>query len=157
MFGGTTGSGKTICMNEILPQVRNKNQPAIVVDYTGSMTEKYYDPKRGDVIIGIEDEGDSNKCSSWDFWRDVLDEDNLAIISNALFTDKGGGYDEMWNNASKQFFKDSVMRIGEMNNPKVSLLYQLLCTAPLSKVHTYLKGTASHSMLDPKNEKTAMS
>ncbi len=153
LITGTTGSGKTSCMNEIMPQIRSKNQPAIIVDYTGLMTKRYYDESRGDAIITNSEAGGY----IWDFWEDIKDEDNLAIIAASLFENKGGGYDEMWNNASKQFFKDSVRYIAKNNIPKISDLYKLLSIESLEKVHNILKGSVSSSMLDPNNEKTAMS
>ncbi len=153
LITGTTGSGKTSCMNEIMPQIRSYNHPAIIVDYTGQMTKKYYDESRGDAIITNNEAG----AHIWDFWEDIKDEDNLAIIANSLFTDRGSGYDEMWNNASKQFFKDSARHIAKNNTPKISDLYRLLSIMTLSEVHEALKGSVSASMLDPNNEKTAMS
>ncbi len=162
LITGTTGSGKTTCMNEILPQIRKNNQPAIVIDCNGSMTQKYYDSSRGDMIIGSYNDPLSDECCSWDFWEDAADEHNLAIIANSLFADKGGGYDEMWNNSAKQFFKDAVKyvmkeAIAQGAEPSMKSLYQLLAHDSLSDVAKKLKGYASASILDPKNDKTAMS
>lgn len=179
LITGTTGTGKTTCMHELLPQIREKNQPAIVVDYTGQMTSSYADvDKRHDVVIGYESDNayllanevkeqktkciDSNpnkssKLYSWDFWEDVKDEDNLAIIANALFADKGGGYDEMWNNSSKQFFKDAVHYVSSFKNPQVADLYKILAIDSIKDVHKKLIGMASAAMFNPSNEKTAMS
>ena len=153
LITGTTGSGKTSCMNELLPQIRKKNQPGIIVDYTGQMTKRYYNESKGDRIICINEAG----SHVWDFWEDIKDEDNLAIIANSLFENKAGGYDEMWNNASKQFFKDSVRIIAKNKAPSIIDLHHLLSSASLFEVNRMLKGTVSSSMLDPNNEKTAMS
>ncbi|MGV2433438.1 MAG UNVERIFIED_CONTAM: type IV secretion system DNA-binding domain-containing protein [Rickettsiaceae bacterium] len=150
LITGTTGSGKTTCMNILLPQIRTKNRSAIIIDYNGQMTEKYFNKARGDIIIA---EGEY----VWDFWEDIKDEDNLCIIADTLFADKGNNYDEMWNNASKQFFKDSVRLIAKEANPTIKALYELLATKSLLEVHIMLENTASSSMLDPGNERTAMS
>ena len=48
---GSTGSGKTNLIHNILPQVEKKKQPAIIIDQTGEMIAKYYDPTRGDIIF----------------------------------------------------------------------------------------------------------
>lgn len=164
LITGTTGAGKTTCMYELLPQIRKKNQPAIIIDYTGTMVSKYYDSSKGDIIIGSY--GGHNipedQLYSWDFWKEVDDEHNLSIIANSLFADKGGGYDEMWNNVSKQFFKDAVHATleqaeAENVNPKMQDLYTLLARDKLAVVNKKLKGYASAAMLDPGNDKTAMS
>lgn len=153
LITGTTGSGKSNCMHNLLPQIRGKNQSAIIVDFTGEMVERYYDPKRGDVIINPFD----SRAKCWDFWGEVEDPHNLASLSNSLFASKGSSYDEMWNNASKKFFEDAVKIISSYKNRTVKMLYNTLSTEPLSQVVKLLKGTATASMLDPKNDKTAMS
>jgi type IV secretory pathway TraG/TraD family ATPase VirD4 len=129
------------------------------------MTETYAGiDNRNDVVIGYSTgdkettlEKKKNSLYSWDFWEDIKDEDNLEIIANALFADKGSGYDEMWNNTSKQLFKDAVHYVATFDEPKVSDLYKLLAKDSIKDIHKKLVGTASASMLDPSNEKTAMS
>ncbi|HJD59009.1 MAG TPA: Flp pilus assembly complex ATPase component TadA, partial [Rickettsia endosymbiont of Ceroptres masudai] len=44
LITGTTGSGKTNMLNELLPQIRKEHGRAIIVDLTGSFT-KFFDPK----------------------------------------------------------------------------------------------------------------
>ena len=48
---GSTGSGKTNLIHNLMPQVERKSQPAIVVDQTGEMIAKYYNKERGDIIF----------------------------------------------------------------------------------------------------------
>lgn len=150
---GTTGSGKSNCMHNLLPQIRNKNQSAIIVDFTGEMVERYYDPKKGDVIINPFD----SRAKCWDFWREVEDPHNLASLSNSLFASRGSSYDEMWNNASKRFFEDAAKVIASSKDRSIKMLYNTLATESLSQIVKLLKGTSASSMLDPKNDKTAMS
>ena len=150
---GTTGSGKSNCMYHLLPQIRNQNQSAIIVDFTGEMVQRYYSKERGDKIINPFDQS----ASTWDFWREVEDTHNLASLSNSLFTSRGSNYDEMWNNASKKFFEDAVRTISKYKNKSIKMLYNTLSSDPLIKVVKQLIGTSSASMLDPKNDKTAMS
>ena len=44
LVSGSIGSGKTNLMHNLLPQV---NEPAVIIDNTGEMIAKYYDPDRG--------------------------------------------------------------------------------------------------------------
>jgi len=48
---GSTGSGKTNLVHNLLPQVKQKDQPAIVIDQTGEIIARYYNPERGDIIF----------------------------------------------------------------------------------------------------------
>ena len=153
LITGKTGSGKSNCMHNLLPQIRDQRQSAIIVDFTGEMVARYYDAARGDVIINPFDE----KAKSWDFWEEVKDKHNLSSIANSLFASKGNNHDDMWNNASKLFFEDAVKHELKSTSPSIQSLYKLLSSAPLSVVARTLAGTASSSMLSPSNDKTAMS
>lgn len=50
LFAGTTGTGKTTSMNILLKQIRAQNQTAIIIDYNGQMSDKFF--RDGDIIIG---------------------------------------------------------------------------------------------------------
>lgn len=148
LFTGTTGSGKTTSMNQLLEQIRSKDQTAIIIDYNALMSERFF--KEGDIIIGRDN-------YSWDFFEDIKDKDNLSIIANALYDSKGGSNDEMWNNASKMLFKDASSIISKNTNPQIPDLYELLSKESLNSLHAKLSGYPSSSMIDPANEKTAIS
>lgn len=113
---GSTGSGKTNLINTLLPQVRTAKHPAIVVDQTGEMIERYYDPSRGDIIFNPLDA----RSHSWDFWQDATS-NNVAIgevdprlekFAKVLFSfdrrNTGGGNDQFWQNSSEILFTSCV-------------------------------------------------
>jgi type IV conjugative transfer system coupling protein TraD len=155
LITGTTGSGKSNCMHNILPQLRKKNQPAIIVDFTGEMTSKYYDESKGDVILNPY----SDKDYSWDFWEDAKADNNLKIISDSLFASKDNDYDQMWVNTSRQLFEDAVdyLKLRKSGYESVEDLYTILAKDSLMNLSSKLKNYPSGNLLDPKNEKTAMS
>ena len=70
LVSGATGSGKTNLIHNLLPQARIYDQAAVVVDQTGEMIAKYYDPSRGDIIFNPFDA----RSKAWDFWQDCHDE-----------------------------------------------------------------------------------
>ncbi|KJV70880.1 type II/IV secretion system family protein, partial [Orientia tsutsugamushi str. UT76] len=45
LITGTTGTGKTNMLNELLPQIRLHKDRAIIVDTTGAFTDRFFDPK----------------------------------------------------------------------------------------------------------------
>jgi len=148
LFTGTTGTGKTSGIKQLIHQIRKVNNRAIIIDYNGQFSQEFY--QEGDYIIGTKD-----YC--WDLLEDIRDPDNLSNVANAIFDGKGGNYDEMWNNASKSFFTDCANITLQKQGAGADDLYNMLAKIPLKKLHQMLKGCASHSMLDPSNEKTALS
>ena len=47
---GTTGTGKSVCMQELMDQVRSKKQRAIVYDIDGIFVPHYYRPQQ-DILL----------------------------------------------------------------------------------------------------------
>ena len=90
LITGSTGSGKTNFIDNLLPQVETKKQPAIVIDQTGEMISKYYNAARGDIIFNPFD----RRSHEWDFWADCFDSgtningvnDRLEKFAKILFS-----------------------------------------------------------------------
>lgn len=152
LITGATGTGKTNLFNIILPQVRSKNQPALIIDQTGEMIERYYDPTRGDVIFNPFDA----RSHVWDFFEEVSEFPRLNSLASSIFCNSKA-LDMMWNNASKQVFIDCVTVIKNAPNPLITKLYELITHTPLVDASTKLQGYASSSLLSPANDRTAMS
>jgi type IV conjugative transfer system coupling protein TraD len=149
---GTTGSGKSNLFNTLLPQIRQKGQPAVVVDLTGDLIARHYNQERGDIIFNPFDVRSHN----WDFWEETSKLSYLNLVARSLYSGRGNN-DEMWNNASKKVFIDSVKTLQVRDTKTIKSLYELLAINPLHEMAERLKGTSSSSLLDPKNDKTAMS
>lgn len=152
---GATGSGKTNLFHTLLPQVRQKNQPALVIDQTGEMIDRYYDPSRGDVIFNPFDD----RSTLWNFWSEVKESSRLNSMATSMFCNSKTS-DAMWNNASRQLFIDCVTYIAKQKDQAsitIEKLHELLAKTPLREASKKLKGYVSSDLLDPAGDRTAMS
>ena len=144
---GMTGSGKTNMINSLLPQVRGKKQPALVIDQTGEMISKYYNPDRGDIIFNPLDV----RSHSWDFWTDVTSENysgnidpKLEKFAKVLFKfgqKENSSSDPFWNNSAETIFCACVESLLRDNNKSLKALQQLLCYMPADQLSKRLVGT----------------
>lgn len=50
-FLGTTGSGKTTALRQMLDGIEARGEPALVYDTSGEFIAHYYRPERGDIIL----------------------------------------------------------------------------------------------------------
>lgn len=159
LITGTTGSGKTNCMHTLLPQVRKKNQSAIIVDFTGAMVASYYDPARGDVILCPFDK----RSRRWDFWKEVSSSGdsssnmNLESLSKALFATDDFKADPFWNDAAEVIFQDIVSYLLDKRDYSLESLNSMIAKVDIKTLAKKLKNTYSTAYLDPNNEKTAAS
>jgi DNA helicase HerA-like ATPase len=61
MLMGDTGSGKSSAIRQILRQVQERGETAIVYDPAMDFVGEFYDPKRGDLILNPLDA----RCPYW--------------------------------------------------------------------------------------------
>jgi hypothetical protein len=83
---GTTGSGKTNCLHELLQQVRHRKQRAIIVDMTGVFIEKYYRPGI-DKILNPRDQ----RSETWSVWGECQELAHFKTMASLLIPTNGHG------------------------------------------------------------------
>lgn len=162
---GSTGSGKTNLINTLLPQVRTAKHPAIVVDQTGEMIERYHDPNRGDIIFNPLDA----RSHSWDFWQDATSH-NVAIgevdprlekFAKVLFSfDKhntGSGNDQFWQNSSEILFTSCVESLIKKDYRTIAVLKKILTKVNRQDLASLLQGTRAARYFSKNNTTTAES
>lgn len=158
---GMTGSGKTNLINTLLPQVRRKNQPALVIDQTGEMIAKYYDPTRGDIIFNPFD----SRGASWDFWADATSEysiggidSNLEKFAEVLFKfgkSDNSNSDPFWDNSAKVVFCACVETLIKENNKSLPELKNMLANASMNNLGARLANTKAARYLTSENKNVA--
>jgi len=144
---GSTGSGKTNLMHNLLPQVKQKEQPAIVIDQTGEMIARYYDPKRGDIIFNPFDARSKN----WDFWQDCSTSEELERFAKILFSfnrkRSKSHSDPFWEQSAQYVFNACVEYLIKTDNTNLEALKVLTIEANLEELQKKLKGTAAERYL----------
>ncbi len=144
---GSTGSGKTNLMHQLLPQIEAKKQPAMVIDQTGEMIARYYNPERGDIIFNPFD----TRSKTWDFFADCSNPEELERFSKILFSFNRkcskSHSDPFWEQSAESVFNACVEYL--VKNDKVNLksLKQMTIDSNLADLQTLLKGTAAERYL----------
>lgn len=156
LVSGATGSGKTNLIHNLLPQARIYDQAAVVVDQTGEMIAKYYDPSRGDIIFNPFDA----RSKAWDFWQDCHDELTLERFSKILFgfnRKKAGSHsDPLWEQSAEIVF-NAAAEYQRGNLESIQALFNLVTTNTAFQLFEKLKNTAAASHLSGDNKNTAAS
>jgi type IV secretory pathway TraG/TraD family ATPase VirD4 len=112
---GATGSGKTNLIHNLLPQVEQKKQPAIVIDQTGEMIAKYYNKERGDIIFNPFDD----RSKAWDFWADCSKIRHLEKFADTLIgfnsRQSNKGTTDFWEDTAQSIFVDCATYLQEQD------------------------------------------
>lgn len=84
LFMGTTASGKTTAIKQVMIQVRDFGETAIIHDPTLEYVRSFYDPRRGDIILNPLDK----RSPYWSPGDEVQHDAEALTIAHALFPDQ---------------------------------------------------------------------
>ena len=153
---GSTGSGKTNLIHNLLPQIENKGQPAIIIDQTGEMITKYYNPKRGDIIFNPFDA----RGMAWDFWTDCATREDLERFSKILIgfnrKQSGSRSDPFWENAAESVF-NACIEFLRPRNASIKDIVNMACYTDITYLQTVLADTEAARYLGDDSKQTSSS
>ncbi|MBY0542702.1 MAG: type IV secretion system DNA-binding domain-containing protein [Sphingobacteriaceae bacterium] len=153
---GSTGSGKTNLIHNLLPQVEKLGHPAIVIDQTGEMIAKYYNPERGDIIFNPFD----SRGRAWDFWADCGTREDLERFSKILigFNRKQSSThsDPFWENAAEAVFNSCIEFLRPTSAP-IEKIAQMVCHSDINYLKRTLNNTEAGRYLSADSKQTAAS
>jgi hypothetical protein len=146
---GTTGSGKTNFLNELLPQVKALNGKAIIVDVTGTFVTQFFDPSR-DILLNPFDARSAN----WLPWADCFEEYDYAAIASAI-VGEGFSNDPFWDKSAQIIIQEALVKTSETK--KIGDLLDILTAIPLREYGEFFKNTPAAAFTDPQGDRTTLS
>jgi type IV conjugative transfer system coupling protein TraD len=142
LFSGSPGSGKSTAIKELLDQIRAKKQRAIVFDPSGEYIGPYF--REGvDVLMNPLDQ----RFRPWTLWAEVRQSTDYISIARSLFPP--GGREPFWNDAGAALFAAASETLAERNLASNARLYELLTSATISELASFLSNTSAAKFLDP--------
>ncbi len=133
---GDTGSGKSNAIRQILRQVEERGEAAIVYDPAGEFVQEFYKPERGDFILNPLDE----RCPYWDLRGEISSAENADAIAAAMLPEK---------EHERGFFTDAPRRVLARllrSHPSATQLLEWM-SAP-EQIEARLVGTPQAAYLD---------
>lgn len=147
---GTTGTGKSTCFFELLPQIRDAKQRAIIIDTTGEFVARYYRHNQ-DILINPFDD----RTLGWNPWVDCSSSYHYDELASIFIPQTGS--DKFWSDAARTVFSETLKLYAKRNNFDTQHMHHLLLSAPLKELFRYLADTPAASLVDPAGDRTAMS
>jgi Type IV secretion-system coupling protein DNA-binding domain len=133
---GDTGSGKSNAIRQLLRQVREREESAIVYDPAMDFVSEFYSPARGDLILNPLDQ----RCPYWGLGDEIDRDETAATIAAAFLPEK---------DYEKEFFTDGPRRILShllKRRPQPRDILRMM--ADPSRIEAAVKGTPLAALLD---------
>jgi hypothetical protein len=134
---GDTGSGKSTAIRQILRQVQERGESAIVYDPAMDFVGEFYNPKRGDLILNPLDA----RCPYWSLGDELLREETATTIA-AAFLPETKYEPEFFTNGPRRILAHLLKRKPQ---PRDILKWM----ADPERMAAMVKGTPLAAFLDP--------
>jgi type IV conjugative transfer system coupling protein TraD len=148
---GTTGSGKTNCLHELLQQIRFRKQRVIIVDMTGVFIEKYYRPGI-DKILNPRDQ----RSESWSAWGECQDPAHFKTMASLLIPANGNGEETYWVKSARVLFDATAIKLREQNRLTNKKFFEVATDDPVKDIQRFYKGTKAAAIVSVDGKETVM-
>jgi Type IV secretion-system coupling protein DNA-binding domain len=145
---GTTGTGKSTAIRELLTQALDRGDRAVIADPDGGYLDLFYDTTRGDVILNpFED-----RAARWDLFGEIVKPHDADQLARSLVPDYEG-QDRHWRNYARTFLGAVFRQLHRLNQHSLATLYSTLVTTQPADLRELLDGTPAAPFLGKDNGK----
>ncbi len=152
IVSGTTGSGKTVLISDLVSQIRSKGERCVIYDKMGSYTRSFFDKDR-DVLMNPLDA----RAPRWSPFLEARHPRDFDMMAAALIPQQKDTVDPFWVTAARQLFSNGAGVLRGRGETRNRVLVDHLLKTDLTALAEAMEGTVAQSIVDPENPKTALS
>ena len=152
IVSGTTGSGKTVLISDLVAQIRARGERCVIYDKMGSYTATFFDPAR-DVLMNPLDA----RAPCWSPFLEARGPRDFDMMAAALIPQQKDTVDPFWVTAARQLFSNGAGVLRQKGETRNRVLVEHLLKTDLTALAQAMEGTVAQSIVDPENPKTALS
>ena len=152
IVSGTTGSGKTVLISDLVAQIRARGERCVIYDKMGSYTATFFDKHR-DVLMNPLDA----RAPRWSPFLEARNPRDFDMMAAALIPQQKDTVDPFWVTAARQLFANGAGVLREKGVRDNRVLVDHLLKTDLTALAQAMEGTVAQSIVDPENPKTALS
>ena len=152
IVSGTTGSGKTVLISDLVAQIRARGERCVIYDKMGSYTRAFFDPGR-DVLMNPLDA----RAPRWSPFLEARNPRDFDMMAAALIPQQKDTVDPFWVTAARQLFSNGAGVFWKKGVTENRILVDHLLKTDLTALAEAMEGTVAQSIVDPDNPKTALS
>jgi hypothetical protein len=145
---GTTGTGKSTAIRELLEGALGRGDRAVIADPDFSYVDRFYDPGRGDVILNPFD----LRASRWNLFAEMTTVHDADQLARSLIVDTEGT-ERPWRNYARVFLIALLRQLHRVKHDDVGELYRLLSVTSIEDLRDLLADTPAGPYLTQDNGK----
>ncbi len=144
---GTTGTGKSTAIRELLGAALRRGDRALISDPGGAYLRRFGCRYRGDLVLNPF-EADSAR---WDLFGELHSDYDAEQLASALIADGADAATREWRGYARTFLTAVVRRCRQRGMHNLAELWRLLVVASPQELQPLVRGTPAQPFLDPDN------
>jgi type IV secretory pathway TraG/TraD family ATPase VirD4 len=144
---GTTGTGKSTAIRELLRQAIQRGDRAMFADPDGGYRNEFYHRYRGDVVINPFDPD----SVQWDLFGEIQNRYDADELASGLIPDCEDASAREWRAYARTFLAAMIRGCHARNLRSLQELWRLLTAAPAEELRPWVAGTPAQPFLDGDN------
>lgn len=150
---GTTGVGKTVLISDLVEQIRNKGDKAVIYDKKCDYIKWFYNSKQDFILNPFDARG-----KQWNLVQEIESIAHIKSIAESFISDKNGYGEKIWEEAARLAFSGILEKlICTKSNVTNEMIVDLLLRQDMESLAEFVKNTHAHGTIDPSSPKTAAS
>jgi type IV secretory pathway TraG/TraD family ATPase VirD4 len=144
---GTTGTGKSTAIRELLGAALARGDRAVFADPDGGYLERFYDRYRGDVILNPFE----RHSVKWDWFAEINNSYDVEQLASGLIPSSDDASGREWRGYARTFLTAVARRCHQAGWRDPGELWRLLTVASSEELRPIVAGTAAQPFLEPDN------
>jgi len=151
LITGSSGSGKTNCLRQILHQIRGRGDRAVIVDTTGSFVSEFYREGR-DILLNPFDA----RTKDWHPWCECNDL-KFKKLAYGFIPSGNSKADDFFPTAARAILEAALKSRLVENDFSMSSFLKMLLQSDSAELLEKIGDSDANIYLDPKGERTTAS
>src|SRR5581483_7845877 len=144
---GTTGTGKSTAIRELIARALERGDRAMFVDPDGGYQSRFYGPHRGDVILNPFSPG----SVKWDPFAEIANPYDVEQLAAALIPTGEEGPGREWRGYARTFVTAVTRHCYQSGNHDLGELWRLLTAAPNDDLRSIVANTPAQPFFEANN------
>jgi type IV secretory pathway TraG/TraD family ATPase VirD4 len=146
---GTTGTGKSTAIRELLTGALKRGDRAVIADPDGGYAARFYDPYRKDVILNPFD----GRSVRWDPFAEIENPYDVEQLSSALIAAGEEAQAREWRGYARTFLSAVTKGCIRAEKRDLGELWRLVNVGSVEDLRPIVAGTAAQPFLEPDSGK----
>jgi len=144
---GTTGTGKSTAIRELLGCAIARGDRAVFADPDAGYVEYFYDRYRGDIVLNPFEP----HSAKWDLFAEIKESFDVEQLARGLIPDSEDASAREWRGYARTFLAAILRRCRFSGAAHPGELWRLLTVASAEELRPIVAGTPAQPFLDPDN------